>query len=256
MTRALAVVVALGACGDAGDLPIDAPDVMGLEAGLGTLKAEPAMLDGTTGADARHPIQITNTGVAPTAPLSTTLTGPDADRFALHENTCQGYALPEGATCQVAISMPCATPGSGGFRDAVLEVAGMPGGSVSVPIRLSIFGKSCIPWLIVSPGAYNFGEHVVGVATSSFRFTISNHGGKASAPLLHTLAGNDPEEFRLVGSTCTGASVPPGGSCTFDIVYDAITPGAKQAQIITSAPPESETAVVSGTAVPAASGPP
>ena len=248
--------VILAACGESGGAPADAPDAVGLEAGLGMLRASPPELEGDfVAGDLGWSVTITNTGNAPTAPLSTALTGPDASGFGVLYDTCRGFALADGASCEVAIAASCSYPVNG-FRDAVLEIAGMPGGSVSVPIHMRINAKSCIPVLFPSPGSHNFGDHVVDVQSSSFRFTISNAGGKASTPLLHTLAGNHPEEFRIIGSTCAGAMVQPGGTCTFDVVFYPRTLGAKYAQIITSSPTTSNTVSVTGTGVSPASGPP
>lgn len=79
------------------------------------------------------------------------------------------------------------------------------------------------PTLAVSPGYLDFGNVPAGQKASAL-FTIRNTPAKGVAPLKVTtlsVAGPAPLQFGLIAGQdhCSGRTVPPGDSCTFQVLF-------------------------------------
>ena len=80
----------------------------------------------------------------------------------------------------------------------------------------------------LSPDRLQFGDHVVGTASSSQSVTVSNAGGTA---LAIGSVRSDGSDFVVTADGCSGSSVVPGASCTFDVAFVPSAPGARHARI-------------------------
>lgn len=91
----------------------------------------------------------------------------------------------------------------------------------------------------VIAGVQSFGTVQVGQGSAGGIFTIINTG-KGSAKATATLAGANPQDFKLLANTCSGAQVPPGSSCQLQVAFQPTSSGARSASLrveTTNAPP-------------------
>ena len=86
-------------------------------------------------------------------------------------------------------------------------------------VGVSGVGVAAAAAATVSPASIAFGPIVVGISSAAITVTVQSNG---TAPLLVTsvtLSGNQPGDFSAGGNTCTGASLPPGQSCSVTVAF-------------------------------------
>ncbi len=77
---------------------------------------------------------VTNApGTGATGPIGTAISGPQASKFTISENTCAGLALPGGQSCTLKVTF--APGGSLGNFSATLTVSATPGGSATTMLQ-------------------------------------------------------------------------------------------------------------------------
>lgn len=198
----------------------------------GGLSATPASHDfGTvplTTTSAPFLFTISNSSADPTGTLSVAITGAQASQFTVASNSCTG-ALGGGGSCQVGVTVQ---PSAGGAASASLDVSGVPGGSLSMPLTALAIAAATLE---VSPSPFNFAD-VVTAGSAAQTFTVINTGGTASGPLSLTAMGVNASEFAVSGSTCTG-TLAPGARCTFVVTLSPSSAGPKSASVTISATP-------------------
>jgi hypothetical protein len=91
------------------------------------------------------------------------------------------------------------------------------------------------PTLTVSPGYKDFGNVVVGQKATAL-FTVRNTAAKGVAPLsikTISIGASTPPQFELVAGqdACSGRTVLPDGSCTFQVLFAPTSPYTKSAVI-------------------------
>lgn len=87
------------------------------------------------------------------------------------------------------------------------------------------------PTLSVSPASHDFGEVDVGSTSPAQTFTLTNTGGAALTPTI-TVTGTWAADFQVQNDTCSGQSLPPGGTCTLQVVFSPSNEGMESAQLL------------------------
>ena len=106
------------------------------------------------------------------------------------------------------------------------------------------------PYYSISPANKAFGD--VGVGSSSSQvFTLTNLGGRQTGVLQATLAGPNPDQYRLVSDGCSGRRLRPGDSCSVTVAFVPTVLGTAYAQVNITAenPPGGAFPSFSGTGV-------
>ena len=121
-------------------------------------------------------------------------------------------------------------PTAVGVRSASIEVtSNAPGSPHSVPLS----GTGVGPVANVSPLSIAFGNQRRGTESAARTITVSNAG---QAPLVIgkvSLAGQDPNGFRLgPRNTCSGRTVQPGARCIIDVRFRPKSLGSQDAQVV------------------------
>jgi hypothetical protein len=68
--------------------------------------------------------------------------------------------------------------------------------------------------------------------SASATIRVSNPGAIATGPLTIALEGVDAGDFAIAGGTCAGASISPGGECTFGVELAPSAAGIRMASIV------------------------
>ena len=70
----------------------------------------------------------------------------------------------------------------------------------------------------------------VGYSTSQ-TFTVNNNGSDDLTIDTLTITGTNHSEFHLANDNCSGSTISSSGTCTFDCVFTATSPGDKSATL-------------------------
>ena len=102
------------------------------------------------------------------------------------------------------------------------------------------------PDIDVDPTTWDFGTILVGQSSSPKSITVSNTGSTNLNIGTITKGGANPGQFSKPSDNCSGQSVAPGGSRTFEVVFSPTEVGAKSATFsIPSDDPDENPVVVS-----------
>ena len=108
------------------------------------------------------------------------------------------------------------------------------------------------PCVSVSPDPVGFGAITVG-QTSSTAVTVSNYGGAGLVLPAGavSLIGADAGQFAITGDICSGATVPPFGSCTVTVRFSPSSAGGKTAglRVVSNGAYSPDTVALSGTGI-------
>ena len=219
--------------------------------------ATPAAVDfGTVApgaASAPQAVTFSNPFYSPTPPsvrfdLATppvVISGADAGDFSVTSDC--GTGLDAQCTAQVTLN-PTAT----GRRDAVVELVNNVGTVISAA---TLTGKAVAPRTVITSAQSGFGNPTVGVATTGV-VTFTN-GASVAIP-MGTVFITGSANFTLPTNgvdTCSGVSLPPGGSCGVQVQFMTSLAGGSTATVaITSsglsAPAEGAVAVTAAAPTP------
>ena len=170
---------------------------------------------------------VANTGGLPTGPISATLTGTNADQFAI---STPGCLTPLAGAAGCSLQVVC-KPTSVGTKSASLQIADSSGAATSVTATLTCVSVG--PATLTVTGTANLGSVLVGSTGTAQTFTVKNTGTTASGALA--LAVTDPE-FVTSADTCTGISLAAAGTCTVNVALKPATAGALTAVLSVTAP--------------------
>lgn len=162
----------------------------------------------------RATVQLANAGTS-RVDVSASVTGTDADLFALDTSTCTG-GLAGGSFCAVAVDTALTALSALGPRSAELVVdAG--GAHFTLPITLTAATCDAAP---LEPAAYDFGAIAVGARSAPRTFSILNAGGGLFGPFTNARSsGSDASAFEIVRDGCTGHAIVSGARCEIDVVF-------------------------------------
>jgi hypothetical protein len=71
----------------------------------------------------------------------------------------------------------------------------------------------------VSPASHDFGNVSTVETSTALSFTVSNNGDADLIIGIISLTGTDSSEFSIQNDLCSGQTVAPSGSCTFEAVF-------------------------------------
>ncbi len=182
----------------------------------------PVALGGTASFD----FTVENVGGTSIAALDATLSGSDADAFAVDPSGCPSGLAPL-ATCTVALRF---APAKVGPASASLAV-GAGAGTSSVA---SVVGAGVMPVAFtIAPTSHDYGSVAAGQATAPFSFALTNGGVSTSAPIQCSIGGVDADDFQLgpASSSCCGTVLGPGASCEASVLFSPAAAGSKAATL-------------------------
>jgi kexin len=84
--------------------------------------------------------------------------------------------------------------------------------------------------LTVSPLEQNFGTVNIG-CTPTQPFTMTNLSDSSLEVDTLTITGQDTSEFFLESDTCSGNTLSPSGTCTFNVAFEPVSLGSKSATV-------------------------
>ena len=189
---------------------------------------------------------LTITATVSGQPVTFTNATPPPAPFGVIGQTCLGTTVPVGGSCTFTVSYSPTTVGDSSFAASVTSDAqGSP-----QTVNLSGTGVPQASGVVTySSGA--FGDVTVGTtATLTVTATVSGQS------VTFTSATLPPAPFGITADTCSSATVPVGGSCSFTVSYSPTTAGADSGSftVTSDAQGSPQTVNLSGTGVPQASG--
>ncbi|MGA9654718.1 MAG: choice-of-anchor D domain-containing protein [Polyangia bacterium] len=159
---------------------------------------------------------VANSGGLSTGQVSATLTGANANQFAI---TVPGCLAPLAGASGCTVQVVC-NPTSVGTKTATLAVADATTATDTVSANLTCVSVG--PTTITVSGTANLGSVVVGNTGTAQTFTVTNSGTTATGTLTVSVA--DPQ-FVTSSDTCTGTSLAAAGTCTISVALKPTTVG-------------------------------
>jgi hypothetical protein len=189
---------------------------------FGTLTTHQTVSPGT--------IDVTNTGNAPTATLTTALTGA---AYSVSKDGCAGTALAPQAVCHIQIALDD-------------SAAGMPAGTFTITdsatdtLTVRLEADIVVPGaLSISPQSFDFHSWAIGSTSPAQVFTVTNTGMTASGMLSvvqDPTNGTTAAEFATTDG-CSGKTLMANATCTVTVVFAPASRGAKSATLVVNATP-------------------
>jgi hypothetical protein len=169
---------------------------------------------------------LVNTGTNPLNVSSIAVSGPNSASFSLvGTDPCIGTPLATRASCSFEVGF---SPTAVGPVAAFVAVTDDATGS---PQLLAVFGIGSGPLAVPSATSIAFGNQPQGSTSDPQTVTMSNTGNQT----LHfgniVLGGANTSQFLPAGDTCIGASIAPGNTCTFSVVFAPNQTGSFHAEI-------------------------
>lgn len=190
---------------------------------------------------AAHTFTVTNLGGTASAVLDIQLGGLDSTQFMLGADMCSTHTLAAHATCTVDVIYGPTSPSMPDHSGILQATAG------GVTANATLAGRAQTPaGLRVVPTTRDFGSVVSGSQSAPVDFTVTNTGGVATGSLGNMVSGASTSEFVIASSTCAGAPLAGGASCTISVVFHAGAPGAKTASLDVTAGTLSAHSILSG----------
>lgn len=180
---------------------------------------------GTTavGATVSGEIVVTNHGGIATGPLGLSVTGASPEAFVVEG--CRGEAIGAGDACTIVVSFSPKTPGT---RTAQVRLVANPGGQTLTALT----ARAVATLIDLTPDDGAFDDTTLGAESAAAHYTVKNLSDRASGALELRLAGADGDAFRVAADTCSGASLPAGDRCTFELVFAPLTRGDNTAELV------------------------
>jgi virginiamycin B lyase len=117
--------------------------------------------------------------------------------------------------------------------------------SLAVVLALTVgrvnAGIPMLSWTPETNGVYDYGTVPVGQTVSQL-FTLTNHGGSASAALTVSISGSPM--FTVTSDACSATSLGPGKSCGVVVQFDATSSGQLTATLTANGRKELATASI------------
>jgi FtsP/CotA-like multicopper oxidase with cupredoxin domain len=168
---------------------------------------------------ASQAITVSNTGTAPLAISSVSVTGANATQFALTGNTC-GASLAAGGSCSLSVAFQ---PTVIGPLAAAVTILSSDLVNPSLAVSLSGTGVG----LNLSASSVAFGNWTVGTVSAATNITLTNASTAGVTLGAFTLIGANPGDFRFT-TTC-GATLNAGANCRISLRFAPTLVGARSA---------------------------
>nr|BDT28791.1 hypothetical protein BHI3_22570 [Bacteriovorax sp. HI3] len=156
-------------------------------------------------------IELDNLGAGPALNCQNpVITGPNASEFSIASHSCTSATMNAGTSCQVTLE---SIPSSLGKKAATISRTCTTGGTANATLSATaIAGKSAI---VASTTSFNFLQVPIGQSSAVAFFKITNNSSSKVRNCAPSLAGTNPNAFRLQASPYNGctATLDPGKSC-------------------------------------------
>ncbi len=173
------------------------------------------------GQSATQLVSVTNTG---STTLSITSVTPPQPPFTILSDSCTGQSIPPAGFCILTVQF---TPDQSGLLSDTIIVHSNDPDMPQYGINLQGTGEY-VPDISITPMSIDFGKIETNTSSSQF-LTIQNDG---QAVLI--LSSIDPPgfPFSINSDTCSGSSLPPGNSCTLEIVFAPLSENSFSSSVI------------------------
>jgi hypothetical protein len=88
--------------------------------------------------------------------------------------------------------------------------------------------------LVIDPAAVAFEPQAVGVAAPTQTAQVRNIGASTNTVSSVSISGTNAADFSVVSSSCPGASLAPGGTCSVELGFTPTSAGDRTAQLTAS----------------------
>jgi hypothetical protein len=199
---------------------------------------------GTTGAPAR--IVLTNTGTADLRITSASVGGTHAADFTVAGGSCLAtpmVVLSLEQFCELEVTF---RPTGLGPRLAELLLAtNMPGPPQPIPL---VGEGIAAPVLTLDPTSLAFAPEAVGTTAPVRTVTLTNTGNTPVEIRSIETVGDAASDFAVASDTCSGNTIPTGGTCTVGVTFTPTEVGDRSATLsLTDATGARHNAPLSGT---------
>jgi hypothetical protein len=221
----------LGLSGLAPSLEVNSPSV-----GFGSQPLN------TTGA--AQTVTVSNRGNSPLTITSVSIVGPHAADFSASTQACVGTQVMPERNCSIATTF---RPSQTGARAAELRIAHNDP-AASNPLVVSLGGNGTSQAVALDPSSADFGSLAVGSTSDPPRLiSLMNNGTAPLAVQSASLSGANAGDFVVASSTCNGATLGVGSTCSFGARFRPTTGGGRSASlVVTDASGTTYTSVLSG----------
>jgi Tol biopolymer transport system component len=171
-------------------------------------------------------VRLYNAGPGSFVPGKVQSTNPD---FGITFGNClEGYAVPPGKSCGVAVIL---TPSIAGQERGTIKISEAGFGALTVQSRIS--GAGGLPALAADQGSYHhFDLLKVGQVSDPNTFTISNVGLVPANVTGVAINGADPRDFKIVRTKCRGIALDISAGCTVDVAFAPKEAGHRSATVV------------------------
>jgi hypothetical protein len=141
--------------------------------------------------------------------------------FALSNDLCSGQVIASAASCTFDVTF---SPLSDGAKTGSVSI---PSDSVTSPDSVALSGTGISPALSIDPASLDFDNQAVNSTSATQAVTLSNDG--TTDLVLGTLTASG--EFALSNDLCSGQTLTPTETCTFDVAFSPLSLGSKDGSI-------------------------
>lgn len=170
-------------------------------------------------------LTVTNIGERPMAISGIKLGGENADDYQVVDESCSVQVLQPRQSCIARLRF---APADLGPRTAALELhAEMP----DSPARLALNGIGVGPRLGVDSATLSFSPQDVTTVSGPIDLRVRNDGTATLEISAVSVAGQAPDDFRLVLNQCSRSSLEPGQACDLRLAFTPQAAGARKAEL-------------------------
>jgi len=172
-------------------------------------------------------VTIENTGEVDLDIQSVLVTGVNLAEFPVVADDCTGETLAPQSECTLEVVF---SPTGSGERSAQIDVRSSAQSSLDT---VTLSGNGMIndqPVLDLSPASVNFGEVAIG-GSSNQTTTVENTGSTALDIESLALAGPAANDYILDADNCSGSSLAPGETCSYNVGVAPSETGLREAAV-------------------------
>lgn len=214
---------------------------------------QPVFGDAVIGEPDIQTVTVTNTGNANLNVQSPTISGTNANQFAVTDDSCNAGPVAAGGNCSIDVQF---NPTARGAQTAELDIPSNDPNMPTTSIPLSGTGET--PGTIsVDKTSAAFGSVTIGQASDA-TVTVTNTGDLPLAIKNPMLDGANANQFAVTSSTCPTVLSPVqtrlahGATCTVGVQFAPTAAGAQSAQLELVGPQGPTVIDLSGTGAAAA----
>jgi hypothetical protein len=187
-------------------------------------------------------VSVLNDGPGAFQPATVTSTSPN---FRVTGGTCRrGVVVPAGGGCTVYLVFHATKPIVFAGALTVSEVGDDP-----IAVTASLRGVGGEPTLQANPPGLDLHSSVVNGIGDRRTLAVRNVSFLPTAVASIRLGGNNPDDFAVVGQSCTNRALNPDASCSVEVEFRPLAAGRRSALVLLQTPTgEYTSAIVSGEA--------